>query len=87
MPSTILYVGRIMKKESISNKFLLVMIGFTFGLFWYFFAGTTSNINTTMLAFNYKYGFISRGLLGTIYSVLDAILPWNLYTYRWAMFF
>lgn len=87
IPSIILYVGRTMKKEKISNKFLLVMIGFTFGLFWYFFAGTTSNINTTMLAFNYKYGFISRGLLGTIYSVLDAILPWDLYTYRWAMFF
>lgn len=76
-----------MKKESGNNMFLPVMIGFTFVLFWYSFAGTTSNINTTMLAFSYKYGFISRGLLGTIYGMLDAILPWDLYTYQWAMLF
>ena len=63
------------------------MILFTFVLFWNNFAGTTSNINTTMLAFHYGYGFISRGLLGTIYGVLNRILPWNLYTFGWAMLF
>lgn len=63
------------------------MILFTFVLFWNNFAGTTSNINTTMLAFHYGYGFISRGLLGTIYGVLNRILPWDLYTFGWAMLF
>ena len=69
------------------NKFTWVMILFAFALFWNNFAGTTSNINTTMLAFNYGYGFISRGLLGTFYGILDQILPWNLYTFGWAMIF
>ena len=41
------------------NKFTWAMILFTFVLFWNNFAGTTSNINTTMLAFHYGYGFIS----------------------------
>ena len=69
------------------NKFTWAMILFTFVLFWNNFAGTTSNINTTMLAFHYGYGFISRGLLGTIYGVLNRILPWDLYTFGWAMLF
>ena len=69
------------------NKFTWAMILFAFALFWNNFAGTTSNINTTMLAFNYGYGFISRGLLGTFYGILDQILPWNLYTFGWAMIF
>ncbi len=69
------------------NKFIWAMILFAFALFWNNFAGTTSNINTTMLAFNYGYGFISRGLLGTFYGILDQILPWNLYTFGWAMIF
>lgn len=69
------------------NKFTWAMIIFAFALFWNNFAGTTSNINTTMLAFNYGYGFISRGLLGTFYGILDQILPWNLYTFGWAMIF
>ena len=69
------------------NKFTWAMILFTFVLFWNNFAGTTSNINTTMLAFHYGYGFISRGLLGTLYGVLNRILPWDLYTFGWAMLF
>ena len=37
--------------------------------------------NTTMLALNYKNGFTSRALLGTLYHLLDGILPWNLIDY------
>lgn len=36
-----------------------------------------------MLAFSYKYGFISRGLIGTIYAVLNRILPFDLMNYTW----
>lgn len=36
----------------------------------------------TMMAFSYKYGFISRGLIGTIYQGLDKILPVNMMTYQ-----
>lgn len=36
-----------------------------------------------MLAFSYKYGFISRGLIGTIYAILDRILPFDMMNYTW----
>ena len=39
-------------------------------------------INGTMMAFSYKYGFISRGLIGTIYQGLNKILPVNMMTYK-----
>ncbi len=38
--------------------------------------------NTTMLALDYKNGFTSRALLGTIYHILNAILPWDLMNYN-----
>lgn len=41
-----------------------------------------SGYNTTLFAFSYQYGFISRGLLGTIWQGLDALLPWNLMSYK-----
>ena len=44
-------------------------------------------INTTSLAFNYSYGFISRGFIGTIYWLLDLILPVNMIDYDCAVMF
>ena len=38
--------------------------------------------NTTMLALSYEYGFTSRSLLGTLYHLLDAVLPLDLIDYR-----
>ncbi|MCR5144583.1 MAG: hypothetical protein K6B67_04675 [Lachnospiraceae bacterium] len=76
-------IGKCYKK----NKFWLAILGFSFVLFWNNFTGATSNINTTMLSFTYKYGFISRGLLGTIYEAINALLPWDLHTYGWALIF
>jgi hypothetical protein len=38
-------------------------------------------INTTMFAFSYKYGFISRGLVGSVYQLLDWLLPFELMNY------
>ena len=35
----------------------------------------------------YKYGFVSRGLIGSVYQILDALLPVNLYTYDSVMIF
>ena len=43
--------------------------------------------NTTMLALDYKNGFTSRALLGTIYHVLDRILPVNMIDYKAAFVF
>lgn len=46
-----------------------------------FFERTITEYNTTLFAMSYKYGFISRGLLGTIWKGLDVIFPWDLMTY------
>jgi hypothetical protein len=40
------------------------------------------NYNTTVLAFSYKYGFISRGFIGSLYHMLDRMLPVNLIDYE-----
>jgi len=37
--------------------------------------GTMLYYNTTLFAMNYSYGFISRGLLGTVFSAINQILP------------
>lgn len=38
------------------------------------------SINNTAMAFSYEYGFISRGLIGTIYQLLDKLIPVNMMT-------
>ncbi|MCR5097691.1 MAG: hypothetical protein K6B14_01945 [Lachnospiraceae bacterium] len=43
--------------------------------------------NTTMLALDYKNGFTSRALLGTIYHILDGILPFDMICYPAAFVF
>ena len=43
--------------------------------------------NTTMLAFDYKNGFTSRALLGTLYHLLDRLFPVNMINYRAAFVF
>ena len=46
-----------------------------------FFERTITEYNTTLFAMSYKYGFISRGFLGTVWDGLDYIIPWDLMTY------
>ncbi len=43
---------------------------------------TVGTYVTTMYAFSYKYGFISRGFQGTVLLFLDKILPWNFVSYQ-----
>ncbi len=43
--------------------------------------------NTTMLALDYKNGFTSRALLGTIYHILNGILPFDMMNYHAAFVF
>lgn len=40
---------------------------------------------TTMLAFSYRYGFISRGFQGTVLLILDKLLPFHILSYEGAM--
>ena len=43
--------------------------------------------NTTMLSLSYEYGFTSRSLLGTIYHILDKIIPVDMMNYHAATVF
>ncbi len=43
----------------------------------YFYKGEINRQDTTVFALSYKYGFISRGLLGTIWQWVDKIVPFT----------
>lgn len=59
--------------------FSLIMV--CFALFITYYGQAIGRYNTTILAFHYGYGFISRGLLGTAYLFLDRILPFDILNY------
>lgn len=62
-------------------QFLFVFLLMCFGLFLTYYGQEVRRYNTTILAFNYSYGFISRGLLGTLYLGLDALIPKDIINY------
>ena len=47
----------------------------------YYFAHEMSEYNTSLYALSYKYGFISRGIIGTLWQALDHVVPFDLMTY------
>ncbi len=73
------------KKESV-RAFLLTLLFLSFGAFVYSYREILENYNSTVLAFSYRYGFISRGLIGTLYHLLDAALPIDLISYDAALY-
>lgn len=77
-----------MKAEKCSEKKYIVLMAviMTF-LFLRFYDGEVIRINTTMFAFSYKYGFISRGLVGSIYALLDTVVPFDLMHYGCVLIF
>ena len=67
-----------MKPTTHSNEnrnFLIGMALFILLLAELFYEKRVNEMNTTMLAFTYKYGFISRGLVGTVFQTLVNLLP------------
>ncbi|MBQ8519314.1 MAG: hypothetical protein IJ455_06935 [Agathobacter sp.] len=74
-------------KERNLISFLLTWFLFVVVLWWKFYQEEVEIINTTSLAFTYEYGFISRGLMGTIFLLVDKILPGNQMTYDGVMGF
>lgn len=70
------------KSLSYKNKtiFLLMMVVLSIIIFFANYDGDIDSYNTTILALNYTYGFTSRGLIGTLYYLLDMILPVSMYT-------
>ena len=68
------------KWKSILQFFIVFLVIF-FALFVSYYGQEVRRYNTTLLAFNYSYGFISRGLLGTLYLGLDMLLPKDILNY------
>lgn len=62
-------------------QFVFVFFLVCFALFVTYYGQEVRRYNTTILAFNYSYGFISRGLLGTLYLGLDALIPKDILNY------
>ncbi len=60
---------------------------FAFALFYNYFENKVHYINSTMFAFSYKYGFVSRGLLGSIYAAINKITPFDMMNYHWVLRF
>lgn len=48
----------------------------------HFYDGNVNSYNTTVYAFSYKYGFMSRGLLGTMLRACNKVIPIELMSYE-----
>ena len=68
------------KKKQIS-RFMWLLTLLSCAIFFLDYDERVLPYNSTILAFSYKYGFISRGLAGTIYQWIDSILPVNMIDY------
>jgi hypothetical protein len=77
-------------KKSCNKKdvrFWILLLMISFGLFVTYYNGAVHPINSTMFAFTYKYGFISRGFIGTVFRVWNHIIPWETVNYLGVMQF
>lgn len=68
-------------KERNLVKFGIVWMIFSAVLLLKFYDAEVGLINTTMFAFSYKYGFISRGLIGSVFQFIDYVLPMEIMNY------
>lgn len=69
-------------RKQMIRHYMFITIVVCFALFITFYAHTVRRYNTTILAFNYSFGFISRGFLGTLYMGLNNILPTDILNYE-----
>lgn len=74
------------KKKQIS-RFMWLLILLSCAIVFLDYDERVLPYNSTILAFSYKYGFISRGLAGTIYQWIDHILPVNMIDYAMVLRF
>ncbi len=70
------------KKLSKDQRFVITLIVFSVLLAFFCYGKRVNSYDATMLAFSYKYGFISRGFIGTMYQLLDKLLPVSLMNYE-----
>ena len=74
------------KKQEI-RKFMMMLAVVNLAVFAVCYRGIVRSYNTTMLALSYRYGFTSRSLIGTIYHLVDAVLPIDMINYDAAVGF
>lgn len=77
------------KKRNLQNVLIIAVLGLMISArYW---VGIVNCLNTTVYAFSYKYGFISRAFMGTVLRVLNIILnlfvPYDLLTYAGIRYF
>ncbi len=46
------------------------------------YGGYVNSYNSSIFALSYKYGFISRGLSGTIFRLVNKVLPFDIMSYK-----
>ena len=80
---------KILQDEKKRNMFLFLVIWgiITIGLFLRTFDWMANSYNTSILAISYKYGFTSRGLIGTIYQFLGNLVGVDIWNYFVALKF
>ena len=69
------------------RQFIMMLAFVDLATFVTNYRGWVRSYNTTMLALSYEYGFTSRSLLGTIYHILDAVIPVDMMQYQNAIVF
>lgn len=77
------------KKKNLQRVLLIFVFGIILSArYW---IGIVNCLNTTVYAFSYKYGFISRAFMGTVLRVLNLILnlfiSYDLLTYQGIVYF
>jgi len=63
------------------KRFMWLLVFCTCAIFLACYQNVVRAYNSTLLALSYEYGFTSRSLLGTIYHILDDVLPVNMMKY------
>ena len=69
------------------TNFILLLGVFSFILFCYSYGGKVTSYNTTLYAFSYRYGFISRAFIGTLYQGLGTVFGFDMLHYASALKF
>ena len=79
-----------MKSLSWDKKKIYICIAYLFASILYFgryFEYFMTGYNTSLFVMSYKYGFISRGFIGSVWAFLDNILPISLMSYSAVYYF
>ncbi len=69
------------------KKFMGLLLFLSVVLFFYSYDDKVTAYNTTLYAFTYKYGFISRAFIGSLYHAIDRLVPWDMISYEHSLLY